>query len=217
MTGATDDFGTWLLHELDRREWSASDLARALRVNTGVVSNWINGVRRPKYDNCIKIARVLGIDPEIVVAKAGRETVTQVRQQPRSLDDIIRELETERPIAVPIVEQVASAGKGEPAVGYVYLPPLGGRRPKLFAMKVSGRCMEPRLCPGDTIIVDPEKVPEPGKIVVAVAGVDWDQVLVKYLAMDKGVRVLRPEHGKPIPIDETVRIVGVVIKSIRDE
>lgn len=217
METATDSFGVWLLHELDKREWDQADFARALGVRSGVISNWINGVRRPRYESCLDIARALGIDPEIVLERAGRQTASHVRQRPRSLDDIIRELEAERPIAVPIVEQVASAGHGEAAVGYVYLPPLGGRRPKLFAMRVSGTCMEPRLCPGDTIIVDPEKVPEPGKIVVAVAGSDWDKVLVKYFVVDKGRRFLRPEQGRSIPIDETVRIVGVVIRSIRDE
>lgn len=209
-----NDFGLWLANEIDKRDWKQADLARELHVNTGVISSWVNGQRRPSYESCLSIARALTIDPEIVVAKAGRETTTLRR--PRSFDDILRELDAERPVAVPIIEQIASAGRGEPAIGYVYLPPMGRRRPGLFAMRVRGQCMSPRIEDGDTIIVDREQPAEIGKIVLAVAGDNWDVVLVKKLVERDGRRWLQPLQGKAIPVDETVTIVGVVKQIISE-
>jgi len=134
----------------------------------------------------------------------------------RSFDDILRELEAERPIAVPVIEQVASAGRGEAAIGYVYLPPMGRRRPGLFAMRVRGQCMSPRIEDGDTIIVDREAPAEVGKIVLAVAGDNWDLVLVKRLVEREGRRWLEPLQGQAIVIDGSVRIVGVVMQIISE-
>lgn len=209
-------FGYWLENELDKRDWLPADLARALGVKSGVISNWVSGQRRPSYESCLQIAEALGIDPDEVLRRAGRETTTAVRHRPRSFDDIIRELEAERPIAVPIIEQIASAGRGEPAVGYVYLPPMGRRSKGLFAMRVKGSCMVPRINDGDTIIVDREQPAELGKIVVAVAGADWDVVLVKRLVEVDGRRWLQPMQGQPVPVDESVRIVGVVKQIISE-
>lgn len=76
--------------------------------------------------------------------------------------------------------------------------------------------MVPRINDGDTIIVDREQPPELGKIVVAVAGNDWDLVLVKRLVEVDGRRWLQPLQGQPVPVDEHVRIVGVVRQIISE-
>jgi len=210
-----NDFGLWLANEIDKRDWKQADMARELKVNTGVISSWVNGQRRPSYESCLIIARALAIDPDTVVTKAGRETTAPPRRA-RSFDDILRELDAERPVAVPIIEQIASAGRGEAAVGYVYLPPMGRRRPGLFAMRVRGQCMSPRIEDGDTIIVDREQIAEIGKIVLAVTGDDWNLVLVKYLVERGGKRWLEPLQGHPILVDESVTIVGVVKQIISE-
>lgn len=204
-------FGEWLRIQLDRRDWTQSDLARRLGMKSGVISSWINGVRRPSHDSCFAIARELGVDPELVVAKAGRRTLQQERNRPESFDDIFRRLEAQRPIAVPIVEQVASAGRGAGVIeGYVYLPPVEGRRPELFAMPVKGNCMDPEISPGDTIIVNKELPPTPGRLVVAV--VDGGDVLVKRLMRRGNDCFLEARDGTSFRVDDRVHIVGVVIQ-----
>lgn len=217
MSNVTLRFGDWLGQQLAWREWSPADFERRSKTSKANISRWLSNDRLPDPASCQKIADALRIDLNEILMRAGHLPARSTRQRPRSFEDLFHEMEMERPIAVPVVEQLASAGSGEAAVGYVYLPPMPGKRPNLFAMRVTGDCMIPRLFPGDTIIVDPEKVPESGRLVVAVAGHDWDQVLVKCFMVENGRRWLKPERGKAIPVDETVRIVGVVVKSIRDE
>lgn len=165
----------------------------------------------------IDLYRAAGVTDALPEATAALDAPPSPDTPPvRSFDDILRELEAERPIAVPVIEQVASAGRGEAAIGYVYLPPMGRRRPGLFAMRVRGQCMSPRIEDGDTIIVDREAPAEVGKIVLAVAGDNWDLVLVKRLVEHDGRRWLEPLQGQAIVIDGSVRIVGVVMQIISE-
>lgn len=216
MNGDGAEFGEWLQEQLERRELLQADFARSGNFNPQNVSRWINNERVPSSGSAIRIAKVFGIDEDLVLRVAGHKPPIGQKKPPRSLDDIIKELEAERPIAVPIIEQIASAGRGEAAIGYVYLPPMGRRSPGLFAMRVKGSCMVPRINDGDTIIVDREQPPELGKIVVAVAGDNWDIVLVKRLVEIDGRRWLQPLQGRPVLVDESVTIVGVVKKIISD-
>lgn len=210
-------FGAWLQQELDRREWSQADFARRSRLGAQDVSRYINDQRLPTYDKALVIAAHLGIDPDLVVQKAGHPVSRTIRERPRSVDDYLAGLQANMPIAVPKVRQVASAGAGESEIeDYVYLSPRPGRRPKLLALDITGRCMEPDLCAGDTVIVDPEQVATPGRVVVAtITEDDATQTVVKRLTERRGVRYLEPNMGEPISVDERVRIVGVVVETRR--
>lgn len=75
MSGDARGFGLWLANELDRRDWQQADLVQRLPVKAGVVSSWINGKRRPTYENCLLIARELRVDPNEVLTRAGRPLV----------------------------------------------------------------------------------------------------------------------------------------------
>lgn len=65
------DFGVWLDRQLSRREWSQADLARRLNVQNATVSRWISGVRQPDTESCERIADVLFLDVDEVLAIAG--------------------------------------------------------------------------------------------------------------------------------------------------
>jgi transcriptional regulator with XRE-family HTH domain len=66
-----DPFAEWLLSELDRRNMSQSDLARAADLAPGTVSNIING-RRGRSDRSLSaIAKALKIPTEIIFRKSG--------------------------------------------------------------------------------------------------------------------------------------------------
>lgn len=216
MSGNNTPFGEWLLQQLERRDWTQADFARLSHLSNTNISRWINNERVPSSQSCLRIAKVFDMNEDLVLSLAGHKEPLGKPKPARSFDDILRELDAERPVAVPIIEQIASAGRGEAAVGYVYLPPMGRRRPGLFAMRVRGQCMSPRIEDGDTIIVDREQPAEVGKIVLAVAGDDWNMVLVKYLVDRGGKRWLEPLQGSPILVDESVRIVGVVKQIISE-
>jgi len=90
-------FVTWLIDEMEKRDWSNSILARKAGLVPSAVSQVISGDRSPGYKFCIKVARPLGLPPETVLRKAGllprlptpREVSNSTIQD---LVDIIRDL-----------------------------------------------------------------------------------------------------------------------------
>ena len=79
----------------------------------------------------------------------------------------------------------------------------------LVRLRVSGSCMVPRLNPGDLVIFDTRRAPEPGQIVLAV--LDEHEALIKRLAVRDGQRWLVALDGWEQVVDERVRIVGVAV------
>jgi len=65
------EFNGWLLKELEKRDWTQSDLARASGLSRGFISNLLNDMRQPGADACVAIAAALKIPPEVVLRKAG--------------------------------------------------------------------------------------------------------------------------------------------------
>lgn len=65
------DFVEWLTSELQKRDWTAADLARNARISKGSISNIVSGARQPGKDVCEGIANAFKIPPEIVYRRAG--------------------------------------------------------------------------------------------------------------------------------------------------
>lgn len=74
---ATDDIASWLRRELLRREWSQADFARRVHASTGNVSNWLSGKRRPMPESCDRIADVMFVDRDFVLALAGHRPLDE--------------------------------------------------------------------------------------------------------------------------------------------
>ncbi len=63
-------FNDWLLSQLQEREWSQADLARASGLTTAAISKYING-RTPDETALRKIAKALNLPADLVFEKAG--------------------------------------------------------------------------------------------------------------------------------------------------
>src|SRR5690242_15637061 len=64
-------FGAWSQRQLERREWTQSDLSRRSGISHGRISDWVRDVRLPNPDSCDKLADALGIELDEVLARAG--------------------------------------------------------------------------------------------------------------------------------------------------
>lgn len=73
----------WLKARMRGRQWTASDLARALDVGTGTVSRWLRAVQPPAPAYCDRIADVFGVEADLVLTLAGHRPATE----PLSPDD----------------------------------------------------------------------------------------------------------------------------------
>jgi SOS-response transcriptional repressor LexA len=96
-----------------------------------------------------------------------------------------------------------------------YVPvPVKGKR--CFALRVRGDSMLPAFMEGDTIVVDPDRAPQSGDLVVAVVDDAGEATFKQYLNKRDG-QVLHPLNAsyKEIPLAPEHRIVGKVIRLIR--
>ncbi len=66
-----ESFGSWLLQQIESKQWRQADLARASNLDSAVISNLVNGRRGPGEDTCRAIAKALGLPPEEVFRAAG--------------------------------------------------------------------------------------------------------------------------------------------------
>ncbi len=66
-----ENFGDWLLKELEHRNWSQSDLVKAAGISRGTLSNIISGTRGIGEKSLIAIANALNISPITLFRKAG--------------------------------------------------------------------------------------------------------------------------------------------------
>src|SRR3954471_16817620 len=100
---------------------------------------------------------MLAIDVRVVARQAGIDLPGEM-PAPRSAEDILRELEANQPVAVPVIQNiVAHMGAGGGIIeDYLYLPPAyrRGRRKNILAITATGECMEPNINPGDYVIFD---------------------------------------------------------------
>lgn len=65
------DFVTWLMKELETRDWSYSELARRADIAPSSISMVISRKRIPGWDVCAGIARAFNLPPARVFAIAG--------------------------------------------------------------------------------------------------------------------------------------------------
>jgi len=66
-----ENFGEWLIQEIDKRGWTQSDLVRLSGISRGTLSNIISGTRGVGNDSMVAIAHALKISPVTIFRKAG--------------------------------------------------------------------------------------------------------------------------------------------------
>ena len=64
-------FADWLQAEIDKRDWSQSDCARACDLNRAVINKLLNGKCKPQPPTLMALARGLKLPPETIYRAAG--------------------------------------------------------------------------------------------------------------------------------------------------
>jgi transcriptional regulator with XRE-family HTH domain len=64
-------FSEWLQAEMDKRDWSQSDCARAADLNRAVINKLLNGKCKPQPSTLVAIARAFKIPVETAYRAAG--------------------------------------------------------------------------------------------------------------------------------------------------
>jgi transcriptional regulator with XRE-family HTH domain len=71
QAGGPERFGRWLDLTMGNRNISGRELAKRMRVDDSAVSRWRNGKQSPGMDTCMRLAKVLDVNPLQLAATAG--------------------------------------------------------------------------------------------------------------------------------------------------
>lgn len=193
-------FGAWLRLKIDQDGRSITALADEMRVPRGTVWRWLRGERVPDTAYCDRIAGVLGIDPDLVLARAGHR---ELREHP-ALHDINRQLRDEnrrlrsdldeaqlRLEVVPVGRDIAVVGRipadsvrwvaeeGMEPVRVLEEKLKGARLP--VGLLVTGDCMRGiGILPGDVVIVDRHVDRDPREREIVVIRVNGEHTLKRW-------------------------------------
>ena len=80
-------FSEFILLELNKREWSQSDLARAANISRTTVSDLITERRKPGKRTCAAIARGFGLPKETIYSAAGLLDEVTARRKVQEIID----------------------------------------------------------------------------------------------------------------------------------
>lgn len=201
----TDPLGGRLRSLRERRGWNQSELGRRAGVDRSEISRIEGGKPlNPGRDVLTKLAAALRVEVAELMGPM------PVRRRRAEIQEGVGR--------VPLMSLRVQAS-GEPVwdetTEEVITAPLQLRgRPNAFAAVVSGTCMEPWVSAGDTVLIDPDRVPADGEMVVITEA--GGGTLVKWFRVDElGRAFLRAADGTELR-PQRATVEGVVFKIERE-
>lgn len=200
------------------RGWSQEALANALGSTQRQVTRWEGYTTQlPRGVLRDRLGAALGIAPaewHLAAAAAAGEAVPDPapeKKRPR----LLTEAELYERFGIKPYEEPRSAeglrysaGPGASVIqGIDDAMPRRVRGSKvLWEAPVVGDCMTDEINPGEVVIYSTKLGAEIGKVMVALR--DEEELIIKRLKLAGDKQVLRPNHGKDVPVDERIRFLG---------
>jgi phage repressor protein C with HTH and peptisase S24 domain len=202
---------------MQERGRSARSLSLAIGQNPAYIQQLVSGMRNKKAPS-IEIMEAIARELDVPLAAlrgtqpvAVAEVPAPYRVVPRRLTEAdLFERFGIRPYDQPrsVEGVVASAGPGAAVPqGIDEATPRRVRGSKyLWEVPILGNCMADEIVSGDVVLYNPRLNPEIGGIMVALR--DEEELIIKRLKLAGDKQVLRPNHGKDVPVDERIRFLG---------
>jgi transcriptional regulator with XRE-family HTH domain len=186
--------GSRILDMLERRGWSLGMLADRSGLNKGYLSQLTRGhVKNPGTVTLGKLATALGVD---------LSEITGERPMPR------RRAEFQEGVARLPLRSLRVQADGRPTWDDTRDTIVVSGRAAF------GRCMTPHVMPGDTVLIDPDRQPQTGDMVVVTD--DSGDTVVKWYRVDPlGRPFLRAADGTELR-PNGAKIEGVVFRVERE-
>lgn len=217
----TGDYSETLGQRVRRLRMGRQLTATALGERTGIPKQTISNIERgrtlsPSGRDLAAIAGVLGVPVnDLLVLVPGGGAAGKYQPAPPHYAVVQAGLNWASPAAwlvkmVPLVRQRVSAS-GLAPVEAESLPIAVPRDGNYLAVRVSGECMQPKIEPGDIVIIDQDVTPQPGDVCLVEADGEWTLKRL-YRSTAEGVE-LRPDNAAfpAITIHQhDARVLGVV-------
>lgn len=203
--GRTDPLAGRLRALRERRGWNQSELGRRSDVDRSEISRIEAGkTLNPGREVLSKLAAALRVEVDELVGPL------PVRRRRAEIQEGVGR--------VPLMSLRVQAS-GEPVWDETQEEVVTGAwrlrgRPNAFAAVVSGNCMEPWVSPGDIVLIDPDRQPADGEMVVITES--GGGTLVKWFRVDElGQAFLRAADGTELR-PQRATVEGVVFKIERE-
>lgn len=197
-----------------RASMTQQDLAAECGVSRAAIAQWELGVTHPSTHRLLKAGAALNVDAGYLLE--GSHTSVA--------DDVSTMLSARQ---VPIIDFIHAADLISSIPRLSEPDTLVADEPvsaECFALTIEDRSMAPDLLPGDTVIIEPKVLPEPGDFVLAHVQGDDQTILRKFRPKAKGRESLRHCElaalnadwpAAYINTDSPGKIIGTVIERRR--
>lgn len=175
-----------------------SDLVKKTGYSDGQMSSWYNGRYRPNAEAMTKLANALGVSVNYLL---GKEDIPFAKMTVPNFHE------------VPVIGKVAA---GVPIDAQEDIIGSLTTDKDVFALKIKGDSMSPRIMDGDIVLVHPQDHAEDGDLVIAVIE---GEATCKVLKKNAYGVTLVPFNAAYTPLvyskaqAEELRILGKVIES----
>lgn len=182
---------------------------RELSKIAGIDLSYLNQLEQDKAGGITlkmakRIANALDVLPGVFLANDEEKEI-------RRPDQALADLQVSIKAYIPVYAEV-SAGEGVEPVDYIAVTRSRSAPDNLRAYRVKGLCLAPHINEGDTIIVDTDRSPQPGNLIVVL--MDGKASIKRFKENERGEPLLANNHGTYKP--EEAQIIGVVVSFNRD-
>ena len=184
------------------RNLTQVQFAKLFGVSASTVAMWETGRRKPDRHTIIRLCSFFGVTFEQLMGTQAADSVTE---------DI--------PVAVTgYVRGGLPRTAQQDIMGYELVNSTLGEKGELFALKIKGHSMEPKMSPGDTVIVRRTQTAKNGRTVVVLVG--REEATVKKIMYHNDGITLVPTNPDFMPIHYTrqecaqlpVTVIGTVVE-----
>lgn len=170
--------------------WTQGQLAiRSGLPRTTIASLENRGASRPSAETLDSLASAFGVTVRELLDKPNKKTTPA-----ESPDDILERYRLAAPVSIPVYDHfVVRAGPAvEPPVEYVYKARAQAAPGNIEGYNVHGNCMEPEIPDGSVVIVDRDRPPQVGNIILCLIN---DEVIIGRIIDKDGELYLHNGHG----------------------
>lgn len=209
-------FGKRLQELRNSKKMTQADLGKVLKISASTVGMYETDKRQPNFEIEEAIADFFNVDLDYLRGKQDDPL-----QNILSLNDIYPKNTTNKYVSIPILGRVAAGvpiSAQEDIIGWEDVPAVWAKNNDIFALKIKGDSMEPRIVEGDIVICRAQSDVDHGD--TAVVMVNGDEATCKKVSKaSDGITLISnnpkylPMHYSNKQIEELpVRILGKVIE-----
>ena len=175
-----------------------AELVDKTGIDKGSMSSYVNGRYMPNADKVAKIAKALGVSVEYLL---GKEDISLAKMTLPTMKEI------------PVIGKVAA---GVPIEAQENIIGTVATDKNVFALRIKGDSMSPRIMDGDIVLVHQQDYAEDGDVVIALVE---GEATCKVLKRSHGAVSLVPFNAAYLPFvytgsdAEGMRILGKVVES----